>query len=380
MHKIVIFNQSYPNPKSGDVGSAFVHVRAKFYKEQFNVEVIKINASEESYNYEGINVVCLRSYGECVEYLKKNMPSVILTHFCEPWMNRVASELNLPIIIWVHGSEAHSWKRILFNVYWGNIIDFIKFIRINLISLSNFKKLINESVASDKIHFVFVSDWMKRITFADTGASTKQYSLVPNPIDTNLFSFKEKHTDLRKKILMIRSFNSSKYANDISMKAILLLSKKTYFNELEFTIYGRGVHWDKLTSKISQFKNVKLVNNLLPQSEIPAIHSQNGIFLCPTRMDAQGVSMCEAMSGGLIPVTSNNTAIPEFVKNNESGFLTNSAREIAGRIEFLYNNPLQFAKMSKAASEKIKATCSMSVVIEKEIELINNMIEKNKSK
>lgn len=375
MEKIFILNQSYPNPKSGDVGSAFVHVRTKFYAQYFDVEVVKISASEESYMHENIKVTCCRSYPLFLEYLKKKQPKVILTHFCESWMNAAAISNNIPIVIWVHGSEAHSWYRILFNIHGGNIIDFARFMLINTISLRNFRRIIKLSKQSSKIHFVFVSDWMKRITFTDTFASTPKYSIIPNPIDTNLFKYAEKSVELRKKILMIRSFNSSKYANDISMEAILQLSKKSYFNELEFTIYGKGVHWEKLTSKIKHLKNVKLINKLLPQSEIPTLHQQHGVFLCPTRMDAQGVSMCEAMSSGLVPITSDNTAIPEFVTNKKSGLLTTSSSDAARAIEYLYNNPEQFLTMSRNASNAISEKCGIDVVIEREKNLIMQMIK-----
>lgn len=377
MHKIIILNQSYPNPKTGDVGSAFVHVRAKFYSKYFDVEVVKISPTEESYTNESIKVTCCKTYQEFLSYIKSNRPKALLAHFCEPWMNAAAVNNNIPLIIWVHGSEAHSWHRILFNVYWGNIKDFINFIYVNIFSLRNFHRIIKLSRTSKLLHFVFVSDWMKRITFTDTFSKTDKYSIVPNPIDLELFKYNEKKSDDRKKILILRSFNSSKYANDVSVEAILKLSKKSFFNELEFTIYGKGVHWTKLTSKIAHFKNVKLVNKLVPQSEIPSLHKLNGIFLCPTRMDAQGVSMCEAMSSGLVPITSNNTAIPEFVTNNETGFLSNSATEIADSIEKLFNQPELFLKMSKQASESISKNCGMDIIINKEKNIINEVININ---
>ena len=43
------------------------------------------------------------------------------------------------------------------------------------------------------------------------------------------------------------------------------------------------------------------------------MHKKNGIFMVPTRLDSQGVSRDEAMSSGLVPITNNVAAIPEFV-------------------------------------------------------------------
>ena len=100
---------------------------------------------------------------------------------------------------------------------------------------------------------------------------------------------------------------------------------------------------------------------------------QNGVFLCPTRQDAQGVSMCEAMSSGLVPVTSNNTAIPEFVEDKHSGFLnTNNPVNFADSIEFLLKNPKIFLKISKNASSSIEKICSSKIVAKLELELFKD--------
>ncbi len=49
--------------------------------------------------------------------------------------------------------------------------------------------------------------------------------------------------------------------------------------------------------------------------------SNYGVFLSPTRMDAQGVMMCEVMASGLLTISSDNTAIPEFIVDEQNGIL-----------------------------------------------------------
>lgn len=98
-------------------------------------------------------------------------------------------------------------------------------------------------------------------------------------------------------------------------------------------------------------------------------------MLIPTRQDAQGVSMCEAMMSGLVPVTSNNTAIPEYVPEN-CGYLTNNYKELALAIKTMYFNQDEFLQKSKNAHEFIQKKCSSKVVIERELEVIKS--EKNR--
>ena len=148
----------------------------------------------------------------------------------------------------------------------------------------------------------------------------KKYSIIPNYISETEFPFYERPNDQANNVLIIRSFASRKYANDISMKVINRLSNKEYFHNMIFDIYGTGKYFKKLTSKVSNFDNVHIYETSLNHTEIYELHKRHGIFLCPTRQDAQGVSMCEAMSSGCVPITSNSTAIPEFVSDKE-GFL-----------------------------------------------------------
>ncbi|HEG0289572.1 TPA: glycosyltransferase family 4 protein, partial [Campylobacter coli] len=175
---------------------------------------------------------------------------------------------------------------------------------------------------------------------------------------TSMFDYLPKSPDDRKKILSIRPFTSRKYANDLSIKAILELSKREFFKELEFFIAGDGVLFDELTNNLKSFKNITLYKGFLTQKEISNLHKKYGIFLNPTRMDAQGVSRDEAMSSGLVPITNNIAAIPEFV-DSECGILVEpeNAKALADAIEFLYKNPNEFMKLSINAAKRVRKQC-----------------------
>ena len=85
-------------------------------------------------------------------------------------------------------------------------------------------------------------------------------------------------------------------------------------------------------------------------------------------MDSQGCSMCEAMSSGLVPITTNITAIPEFV-DSKCGFLCESENyvEMADSIEKLYNDPELFQKMSLNSSNRIRKQLNLENLIKKEL-------------
>jgi glycosyltransferase involved in cell wall biosynthesis len=215
---------------------------------------------------------------------------------------------------------------------------------------------------------------MRRIATADALIAIRPYSIIPNPIDTDLFRYEPKASALRTKILLIRSFDSRKYANDLAVRAINKLQTHPRFDELSFTIVGSGRFFSKLTAPLRDLSNVTLIEGFLTRSAIRELHARHGVFLCPTRQDAQGVSMCEAMASGLVPITSRNTAIPEFVTAGESGYLCDGPDEIASAIEDLWESPERFDRMSAMASQSIAAKAGSATIIPQELALMQRLV------
>lgn len=374
MKKIIVYSSNYPNEKNL-FRNVFVHSRVKEYAKKYEVCVIgvdKLNSQTENYVYEGINIIIFNRRDEASTFIFESNPDILLVHFFEPWMfGRIVKSAAFPILIWIHGVEALGWYRRLFNL--KNLKDFLYYIVTNTYQMLVLNRLIRYS-KKNFIGFIFVSDWMRKITEFDSLIKVPKKYIIPNPINDSLFKYTEKGSETRKRILVIRSFSSKKYATDIIQDVIVKLSEREYFKELEFSIYGDGEYFSTHTTKLRMFNNVFLHQGFLEYNKIPKIHIGHGIFLCPTRQDAQGVSMCEAMSSGLIPITSLSTAIPEFVVDGESGFITKSVNEILLAFDELYYNKEKFLKMSKATHLHIINICSVSSVINAEVNLIDKYI------
>lgn len=374
---LVVINSNYPN-HNNKYGDVFIHSRLKHYTPFFQIWVVgwKKKLEDHSFVYEGIHVDVVNTSAKLVNKIRGYRPSIIGFHFIEGWMDKaIIRSFNTPVFIWIHGSEALGWFRRLFLFSLSNIYPFSRYVARNMIQMFQMHNLISYANKSDRVRLIFVSNWMRSITEKDTFSKVVRPIYIPNPIDPSLFNYQEKTEDSRKKILLIRSFDSKKYANDIAIDAILKLSEKDFFKNLRFTIYGMGKYFKPLTDKIKHFENITLNNHFLENKDIPEIHKQHGVFLCPTRQDAQGVSMCEAMSSGLVPITSNNTAIPEFVEHRISGFMTESSEQIAEVVEFLYKHPKEFIKVSQKASEHIQSISSTQSIVSKEISLLMGSLD-----
>jgi glycosyltransferase involved in cell wall biosynthesis len=229
------------------------------------------------------------------------------------------------------------------------------------------------NTSDGRIRFIFVSQWMRQISERDVGVKLRSHEVIPNFIDTHLFKYRAKRAEDRHRVLLIRSFNSAKYANDWAVEAIHALARRyPAFEKMRFTIVGEGLLWQRLTSTL-RYPNVTLVNRMLDHQEMKALHDQHGIFLCPTRQDAQGVSMCEAMASGLVPVTSNNTAIPEYVSNDE-GYLCDSPDQMAAAMQELDEQADVFTRKSLAAARRAERQTGLESTIKKEIDLITQQL------
>lgn len=368
--RLLILDENYPHADNL-LGSVFTHVRVKEYAKKHEVRVFSFFHTPREITYEGIDIEMFDDAAALLRAAEDFNPDKIIIHFFKSWMfDELILKMKRPFLIWVHGYEVIGWYRRLYN--W-NVLSplLLKHAVHNFHQQFTFRKFIRYANRHGNIKFIFVSDWMKRIAQYDTLSSIRNFSIIPNPIDTELFSFKEKSEDKRLKVLLLRSFESRKYANDISVNAIKTLSRRPIFREFNFkliSVYGNM--FETIIQPVKDFDNVLTLQQSVPHQLIPGIHSEFGVFLCPTRQDSQGVSMCEAMASGLVPVTSQNTAIPEFVADRKDGFLTRSADEIADVFEFLYDNPQEFLKLSKAASEKMRNTCSLRTVITAELKEI----------
>lgn len=370
---VLVLSNHYPAPDDL-YRNMFVHRRMRSYKEEgYVADIMRMNpyVSDKFREFEGINIiegqnttlqtVLVNSSIDtvCVHFLNQDMWDVLKDHLD-----------HIRLIIWCHGADIQPWWRRCFN-------------------FDTEEKLTQAKAASDKrmalwhevfdrskgcnIHFIFVSEYLSQVVMEDYQyiIPSEKYSVIHNLIDTNLFDYVPKKAGDRKKLLSIRPFASKVYANDLTVNAILELSKESWFSDLEVAIYGQGPLFGDILAPLRQFPNVKIENAFLTQGEIAQLHKEFGIFLSPTRMDTQGVSRDEAMSSGLVPVTNNVTAIPEFV-DETCGILApgEDYKAMAAGIARLYHDPELFLRMSENAAKRVRSQTSREYTIDKEIRII----------
>ncbi|WP_299093777.1 glycosyltransferase family 4 protein [uncultured Metabacillus sp.] len=370
----LIITNVYPE-KNTYYQNMFIHKRVLGYKAQgINVAIYRLNTSPTSvahYEYEGIPVF-IGGEDVLTGLLDSKPYKKLLFHFINERMYRSVRKSkarNTPKLVWVHGFETTKWYRRWFNFYndTKSLRESLEYAERNQQQLDFMHDIYNTK--DDQIKFIFVSNWYKEnVAEKDTNSIVKNYSIIHNMIDDELFNYVEKSKEQRKKILTIRPFASRTYANDLTVKAILTLMDKPFFNELEFNIYGQGPLFDEVVAPIRNIPNVHLHNYFLSQEEIAEQHKKHGVFLCPSRMDSQGVSLGEAMSSGLVPVTSSVYAIPEFI-DDTCGYLApkEDYLGLADAIEDLYHNPEIFLEKSANSASRVRNQCGKNKMVQSEL-------------
>jgi glycosyltransferase involved in cell wall biosynthesis len=280
----------------------------------------------------------------------------------------------IPVIVWVHGAEIQPWHRRDFNHQTEGQREIAK--RQSDKRLAFWRELLRTTPANLKL--VFVSRYFAEEVMEDLGfrIPQAQYTIIHNPINTELFCYENKPVEQRKKVLSISSYSSRKYANDLNVKAIEFLSIKPWFYDMEFRLIGDGPLFENTVAPLRKYKNVHIEQRFLKHDEISALHKEYGIFLCPTRWDSHGVSRDEAMSSGLVPVTNAVSAIPEFV-DDSCGILAlgDDAEAMARGIARLYEQPLTFSAMSQAAAKRVRDQRDAKKVIGAELAVVLNNSE-----
>jgi glycosyltransferase involved in cell wall biosynthesis len=353
--------------------NAFVHTRVQGYRERgLRAEVFRVRPDQEAEydEYESVDVVT-GGDAELRGVLAGGRHRSVMVHFLDRTMWSVLRELtgSVRVVVWVHGFDVQPWWRRRF-VYDGEE-DIRRAQEASEERMGFWREVFGE--AGPHVHFVFVSQYLAETAFADVGVALDpgRYSVIHNPIDVDLFAFRPKDPDQRLRVLSIRPFASTTYANDLTVAAVLRLSREPWFEELEFRIVGDGPLFEETVAPIRSFPNVQLEQRFLTQREIAVLHREYGVFLVPTRMDTHGVSRDEAMSSGLVPVSTAVGAVPEFV-DDDSGILVpgEDAEALAAAVARLRADPDLFLRLSAGAADRVRRQSARADVLDDELRVL----------
>ncbi len=371
---ILVFTPQYPS-RDDLYRYAFVHMRLRHYRRaDFVFDVFRggYRVPRAVRTYDGIELV-EGDFRLLRLVLLAGLHEGVASHSLVPgfWKAFRNHRAHLHLAVWTHGVETQPWLRRPWTVADGAARDRAR--RISSRGCKLWQSFLEDPLTKSDVVFVSRHQAAQVLHDLDPRHCAPNLHVVPNPIDTDLFAYHAKTPEHRLRILSVRPYNNAIYANDLTVKAILILASRPDFFRFDFTIAGDGALFESTVLPLRRFPNVRLRQGFMPQVDLPALHREHGVFLCPSRTDTHGVSRDEAMSSGLVPVTTKTAAIPEFV-DEHCGLLVEpeDPGALADAITRLADYPELFLKLSEGAACRVRRTSACPIVIPRELAILRH--------
>ena len=345
--KLVVVTTAYPSKDKAD--SMFVHQRVKEYFNKGH-QVLVFKRGNTHYSYENIEVIGC-GIKKTIDTIKKFKPDAILVHAPSPvfasWMYPFLKKY--PIITWIHGYEVMNSE--YYDEKWYE---------------TRGKLWLNKLMLDKSNKIICVSEWMKKVVVENMGISPSKIVVIPNHVE-NFFEYKQRDFS-ENKYISVRNFGD-KYGLKLSQDATRYLRTKVY------KIIGRGNQ--KQYNDLRELNhNTEIFNGHMSHKDLMREMENYNCFIAPSREEAQGVAMCEAMRMGMNVITTNVGGIPEFVEDSVTGIVCKDkvSSLISGikKYESMSNKEKQ--DMSKRASDFVHNNLDENKLIDMELKEIERCL------
>ena len=373
---VLLITPGYPSLEN-KYNTSFVHTRVKAYqKAGIPVDVVVCNEIPDikQYTFEGVNVFKC-DYFYLRELLQKRPYKKILIHFFDDRYANILESVDTSetqLYFFLHGAETlyRDWPKIVSPYFDPEVV-----IDSELEALFQRKDFFIEKYSHFKnAKWLFVTEWTRQRCEELLDLKFEHSDIIPCLIDTELYSYERKDPELRKKIFVLRKFDDIRtYSLDTVVRVILELSRRPFFSDLEFDIYGDGSLHERILEPVKDFENVKIHREFLTHDQIRKVHQTHGIALFPTRFDSQAVSSCEAASSGCAVVTSDVPGVRQFIPH-DLGVLCDPEQYVqyADVIEKMYYDSEYFLKVGEAESQSVQSKFDYAHTIQKELDMYHS--------
>lgn len=346
--KLALITSRYPK-ENQPYNHMFVHVRALYFQSQgVDVTVFVPAKVSGTYTFQDIQVKeapakeisqLLPAYDVLYLHLLNQYPLVdggfaIYNTIRKKQQNTA---------IYLHGADVLLYPDGFFD-FKRNLKSLAKVCYTNGWKRYAMSRFFKQIMQNEKGAILTPSRWLASKVQAIYGVDQQAISVIPNGIDVDFFTSSGGFAS-RYKMLCIRPLNSEYPVED----CVRLMQ----FMPDAFTldIYGEGEDYPKINQLIQELKlnhRVRIVKQFFVREELPQLFQQYGIFNAFSRSDTQGVTMCEALASELLVLSTNKTAIPEFVQDNVTGLLYDEKegmKHFAQRIVAICENQEAFERL-----------------------------------
>ncbi|GGH17230.1 glycosyltransferase family 4 protein [Mucilaginibacter phyllosphaerae] len=228
---------------------------------------------------------------------------------------------------------------------------------------------------------VTCSHWLGEVAMKSTLLKGLMIQAIPNPIDTELFSPKDKIAARAKwganpsaKIILFGAANINDRRKGISylVDALHILKNKyTEDTPMEIVIFGKNKHFDVTTLPFP----VQQLNMITSPADLAEIYSMADVFVSPSIEDNLPNMIMEAMSCGTPVAAFNTGGIPDLIDHLVNGYMAEfkSSADLAAGINYVLNTA-NHNKYGSAARYKVKRMFNNEKVAGQYIDLYKSIV------
>jgi glycosyltransferase involved in cell wall biosynthesis len=214
--------------------------------------------------------------------------------------------------------------------------------------------------AATNLSVVTCSHWLAEVAMKSTLLKGFMIQAIPNPIDTELFSNKDKATARAKwginvdaKIVLFGAANINHVRKGISFLVDALKSLKSEnvgMEGLEIVIFGKNKHFDTSSLPFPVYQ----LNTITSPEDLAEIYSLADVFVSPSTEDNLPNMIMEAMSCGTPVVAFNTGGIPDLIDHQVNGYMAEfkSSADLATGIKDVLNS-INHNRYAAAARYKV---------------------------
>lgn len=231
-------------------------------------------------------------------------------------------------------------------------------------------------------HFCAVSKYVGETTRELMKMGDRKITILPNPVDPNLFRPNPEIEPVRNTILFVGTLVEKKGVRQL-IEAIPLI--RAVVPDAKLVLIGRdttdkntGAPYSETLKHILPFEYKEVVEFLgvKPNYEVTNWLARADICAYPSHMEAQGIVVIEAMAAGKAVVASQLGPGPELIEDGVNGLLCDpySPRSIAEKIISLLTNDVLRYQLGKNARVTAVERFSIDVIIEENIRFYSDII------
>jgi glycosyltransferase involved in cell wall biosynthesis len=233
-------------------------------------------------------------------------------------------------------------------------------------------------LGATNISIVTCSNWLAGVALQSSLLDHKSVQAIPNPIDTDLFSPRDRTGARQKwgvsagaKVILFGAANINDTRKGIPylVEALKLLSHDHPSEDIEIVIFGKNKHFDASVLPYPVIQLGTITNN----ADLAELYSLADVFVSPSIQDNLPNMIMEAMACGTPVAAFNTGGIPDLIDHNQNGYLAQfeSARDLATGLYTLLNagdGP------GKAAREKVLTKFNNQTVAGQYLQLYNSLL------